>query len=332
MKTTLSILSIIFSISSVLAQNVTIPDANFKAALVANTSINTNEDTEIQVSEAQAYNLELEVNDLGITDLTGIEAFVNLFGLNCNNNQLTTIDISQNTALYSLFCNENQLTNLDVSQNTALHVLSCGANPINNLDVSLNTSLTHLSCPSNQLSSLDLSQNSSLTSLFCPINNLTSLDLTENPNLMELNCMMNQLTTLDIRNGHNENMDNDNFTTIQNPNLTCIFVDDAVYATTNWTNIDTSSTFVETETACEELAVTTCELSNLVLYPNPSMHSLHIQMDTPLKNARIYSLQGQKQLESKSKDIDISNLAVGYYIIKIENEVGRIAIRSLIKE
>jgi hypothetical protein len=34
---------------------VNIPDANFKAYLVGNTAINTNGDTEIQVSEATAF-------------------------------------------------------------------------------------------------------------------------------------------------------------------------------------------------------------------------------------------------------------------------------------
>jgi hypothetical protein len=37
------------------AQDVNIPDVNFKAALVENTEINTNLDTEIQVTEAEAF-------------------------------------------------------------------------------------------------------------------------------------------------------------------------------------------------------------------------------------------------------------------------------------
>jgi hypothetical protein len=57
-------------------QNVTIPDANFKAALVNNSIINTNMDTEIQITEASAFNGMIDVSGLGITDLTGIEAFV----------------------------------------------------------------------------------------------------------------------------------------------------------------------------------------------------------------------------------------------------------------
>ena len=41
--------------SGLLAQNVNIPDANFKSYLIGNTAINTNADTVIQVSEATAF-------------------------------------------------------------------------------------------------------------------------------------------------------------------------------------------------------------------------------------------------------------------------------------
>lgn len=55
-------------------QNVNIPDANFKAYLVANTDINTNEDSEIQVSEAAvAENISLPYNPASfqvVSDLT----------------------------------------------------------------------------------------------------------------------------------------------------------------------------------------------------------------------------------------------------------------------
>lgn len=63
-------------------QNVNIPDANFKAYLVANTDINTNEDSEIQVSEAAvAENISLPYNPASfqvVSDLTGIEHFTSL--------------------------------------------------------------------------------------------------------------------------------------------------------------------------------------------------------------------------------------------------------------
>ena len=74
------------------AQIVNIPDANFKAALVGNSAINTNMDTEIQVSEANAYTGVINVGGLNISDITGIEAFINLTFLECSYNQITNID------------------------------------------------------------------------------------------------------------------------------------------------------------------------------------------------------------------------------------------------
>ena len=44
-----------FLVTNANAQNVNIPDANFKAVLVGNPGINTNGDGEIQVSEAAAF-------------------------------------------------------------------------------------------------------------------------------------------------------------------------------------------------------------------------------------------------------------------------------------
>ena len=51
-------------------QNVNIPDANFKAYLVGNTAINTNGDTEIQVSEAAAFNGTIWCPQMFISNLT----------------------------------------------------------------------------------------------------------------------------------------------------------------------------------------------------------------------------------------------------------------------
>ena len=137
-------------------QNVNIPDANFKAYLVGNTAINTNGDAEIQVSEAIVFNGTIDCNNLNISDLTGIENFTVLTELDCNNNNLTSLDVSQNTSLTFLRCDWNQLTSLDVSQNTDLIYLYCGWNQLTSLDVSQSTDLTDLNCNDNQLTILDI--------------------------------------------------------------------------------------------------------------------------------------------------------------------------------
>ena len=116
-------------------QNVNIPDANFKAYLVGNTAINTNGDSEIQVSEAAAFTGTINCSWMNISNLTGIEAFTALTTLYCHLNQLSSLDVSQNTALTYLDCEYNQLSSLDVSQNTALTVLQCGGNQLSSLDV-----------------------------------------------------------------------------------------------------------------------------------------------------------------------------------------------------
>ena len=51
-------------------QNVNIPDANFKACLVGNSAINTNGDSQIQVSEAASFNGEINCYNMNISDLT----------------------------------------------------------------------------------------------------------------------------------------------------------------------------------------------------------------------------------------------------------------------
>jgi Leucine-rich repeat (LRR) protein len=109
MKTTLLFLSVFLS-ASLFGQNVNIPDADFKAYLVENPEINTNNDTEIQLSEATAFTGKIDLTHLGITDLTGIEAFTALTYLDCRYNELTSLDVSKNTALTELYCYENQLT------------------------------------------------------------------------------------------------------------------------------------------------------------------------------------------------------------------------------
>jgi Leucine-rich repeat (LRR) protein len=133
-----------------------------------------------------------------IASLEGIEYFTGLTQLTCVGNQLTALDLSNNTALTYLNCETNQLSTLDVSKNTALADLRCGQNQLTTLDVSANTALTDLYCFSNQLTSLDVSKNTALTLLHCHSNQLTSLDVSKNTALTNLGCDSNQLTSLDV--------------------------------------------------------------------------------------------------------------------------------------
>ena len=173
-----------------------VPDDNFEQALIElgyDTVIDDSVTTAIIVAVTS-----LDVEFLGILDLTGIEDFTALTKLNCSSNPLNNLDIAQNTALDSLSCYSNSLKSLDVSSNTALTYLSCGYQLLTSLNVSQNTSLTYLNCYSNKLTSLDLSQNTALGNLVCFRNKLTSLDLSKNTALGNLVCYENELTSLDL--------------------------------------------------------------------------------------------------------------------------------------
>ncbi len=126
-----------------------------------------------------------------LTSLQGIEYFESLTYLNCDYNQLTELDVSQNTALTDLGCSSNQLTALDVSRNTELRYFVCFNNQLTELDVSRNTELTILGCNTNQLTELDVSANTKLETLWCDYNQLTELDVSRNTVLTELSCSDN---------------------------------------------------------------------------------------------------------------------------------------------
>jgi|GEM_PF-1730930 len=187
----------------------------------------------------------LNISGLNIYDLTGIEDFIGLIFLDCQNNQLTTLDMSNNIYLTDLIIASNQLTYLNISQNTALIGLSCSGNSLTSLDVSTNTALTSLSCDNNQLTSLDLSNNTALTYLNCSYNNLQSFSVAQNNILNDLMCSNNQLTTLDLRNGNNISMQQ--MECFDNPSLSCINVDNEIWSTSIWTttngNIDAQHFF-----------------------------------------------------------------------------------------
>jgi Leucine-rich repeat (LRR) protein len=179
-------------------QNVNIPDANFKAYLVGNTTINTNGDSEIQVIEASSFNGAINCVGMNISTLTGIEAFTALTTLTCYGMALTSLDLSANTALNSLYCGFNQITSLDVSTCTALTTLYCNVNQLTSLNVSNCTALTTLNCHGNYLTSLNVSDCIALTNLYCSSNQLTSLNVLACTALTIMGCSDNQLPSLNV--------------------------------------------------------------------------------------------------------------------------------------
>jgi hypothetical protein len=141
---------------------VDIPDPQFLYALIVQ-GFDTNLDRKISYYEAEAIQY-LNVNNLVIYDLTGIEAMINLQKLYCYNNFLSELDVSKNVALETLDCSENFLAMLDFSENPKLSFLDCSRNQLTSLNLTLNSHLGFLWCGHNSFTSLDLSNNPALGS------------------------------------------------------------------------------------------------------------------------------------------------------------------------
>ncbi|MFL2994655.1 MAG: hypothetical protein ACJZ1Y_03480 [Candidatus Neomarinimicrobiota bacterium] len=99
---------------------------------------------------------------------------------------MTSLDLSNNTALLTLNVDDNVLTDLDLSNNHLLRSLLFADNNITNLDLSNNLFLTTLHGIRSDLVSIDLTVNDSLVSVVLANNALTSVTgVNDKPNLEE---------------------------------------------------------------------------------------------------------------------------------------------------
>lgn len=214
------------------AQTITFPDAFFKTKLLQSSSntaiarnlsddyfaIDVNNNGEIEITEALQVSY-LDVGNSSINSLIGIENFINLVYLQCDNNQISNLDISNITAITDLICNNNIINTLIINGATNLQNLYCQSNQLpilnaNNLtnlltidcsdnkltSIALNNlnNLQSLTCNNNSISSLYLDDLISLLTLECSRNTLSSIDLTKLTNITSLNCNYNQLPALDV--------------------------------------------------------------------------------------------------------------------------------------
>ena len=192
------------------------PDENFRGYVKE--KFDKNKDDILSAEEIAAVK-DIHVEGKPITSIEGIEHFTALESLDCSKTKLpsldtshnenlvflrcneistlTTLNVSENTALKHLYCNDNPLTALDLANNTALEKLECGENEFTTLDLSKNTSLKYFGFFNGKLSSLDLTNNTNLEELYFCGNNFSTIDISKNTKLKFLHLFSNQLITLD---------------------------------------------------------------------------------------------------------------------------------------
>lgn len=220
------------------AQIINFPDANFKTCLLEASpilgyhtaknsngdwvSIDSNNNGEIEQSEALAIYVLGISSSYSVSNLTGLEYFINLVsfgttyqptltsinlstltnltGFDVTYSGLTQLDVSGLTQLEVLVCYDNQLTNITFGNNTALKILAVGNNYLTQLNVRNIESLEFLYCYNNLLQNLYVDGLQNLQSFYCPNNQLTSLLLDDLPQLVNFDCSNNQITELNFDN------------------------------------------------------------------------------------------------------------------------------------
>ncbi len=230
---------IFFSISQIFGQITNIPDPNFEQALI-DRGIDSDGVVNGQVLTSDINTIiTLEIFGEEISDLTGIEDFDALEILNCADNQLTQLDLSQNLMLrqletyYNFFlssinvtnnanltyldCSQNNLTELNLSGNPLLETLFCGnpeydiaqQNFLTNLDFSNNPSLIFVDASFNStLNNININNCPELENLYAFYCNLNSIDVSQNTLLKKLvlgvdygfNMVSNNLESVDVSN------------------------------------------------------------------------------------------------------------------------------------
>lgn len=229
------------------SQNVNFTDQNLKQRIVLHgqnivggilgpniSLIDSDLNGEISLTEATNYTGRLYLNQGGstfYTNLTGVEEFINITELYCENNQMTGLNISANTALTGLHCENNQISSLNLSNNTSLEKLNFRYNNIGTINLTNNVALLSIICTNNTLTSLNLANQSNLTSIDCSNNSISTISFNNTTNLLDLICSNNNINTLSVSNFTNLyylNCNDNNIIAIDlstNTNIESVFAD-----------------------------------------------------------------------------------------------------------
>jgi len=163
--------------------------------------------SEENIEEIDSGISSLDVSNLGIESVAGLEHFRNLINFDCSGNQLTELTIPPvhdfHDTVRTILCSNNQLTTLIFPDYIVMYMLDCSNNQLTELDFSTVHGLSILACTNNQLRTLDFSGSYdlwngdyALRTIKCHDNQLTELVIANLQRMSHLDCSNNQLTEL----------------------------------------------------------------------------------------------------------------------------------------
>ncbi len=140
------------------------PDDSFRAFISDN--LDWNHDgllTEQEIIGVTA----IDVSNMGIKSLKGIEYFTALVYLTCTNNELAELDLSKNVNIYGVASQNNKLESINLANCLKLFQIWLDNNKLSSLDFADCHALNILSCKNNLITTLDLRRQANITDLQC---------------------------------------------------------------------------------------------------------------------------------------------------------------------
>jgi len=315
-------------------------------------SINLSQNTDLQFLDASGNTitdinlsnnpmleyLTFNFNQLSVIDLSNNSLLKDLW---INNNNLTSLDLTVNDSLISLRCSLNDITELDLSNKPNLELVFCEDNNLSILELNNAPALGSLWCRGNQILELDVLNKPNLSQLFAGDNLLTSLDLSSCGSLIWIWLYSNQLFELNVANGLNSYMAGfpgggieyiPDFT--DNPDLTCITVDNVEHSTEWWNTVgypifENPNGYVSIDSTmyfssdCASVLVDELNSETVLIYPNPAKNYITVNLNGLEETSsilKIYDLSGKLVFEKQYSyitTIDVSDFSNGVYTLEV---------------
>lgn len=302
------------------AKITSISDPNFEQFLI-NQGIDSDGILNGEVFTADIYTLTiLDISNQEIQDITGIQDFTALQNLDVSFNNLSSLNLTKNTSLETLITDHNPLSNLDLASNVRLRFLSAQQNNLTTLDLSNNP----------LLGTLDISNPNTNV---LPRNQITDLDLSPNPSLNSFTALNSGLSALTIQNGNNNNITT--FSTVGNPTLICIQVDNPTAANNR------EQPYNSWETDIQAFFSEDCSINNediflsvFRIFPNPVQEAISIipPPEVQLSKIEVFDVSGRRVLsqENNFDRIPVFALPKGVFFLRIDTQNSSI-VRQFIK-
>lgn len=164
--------------------------------VIANYDLNN--DGKIQISEAQGVTV-LDLHEMGITSLEGLDQFENLIELNVNGNALASVDLTNLKNLQNLYaCNMQGLVSMNVAGLENLQYVLINDTGISSIDLTAAKGLVQLDAWWTHFESIDISQNTLLELINLDTAPIKALDASNHTKLTYLNVNNTPIESLSV--------------------------------------------------------------------------------------------------------------------------------------